>query len=422
MTPVRLGVALLAGTIVLLLSIPARAEGPSIEKILADSWQAYKAQFIQDDGRVIDWQNNKISTSEGQAYALLRAVWMNDRQTFDVVLKWAVDNLRTRGDQLYSWKWGYDAQTSRWVVQDRASASDADQDIAVALMLAHRRWGALEYLQMARALCADIWRLEIVTIAQRRVVVAADWAAEKPQPPVNPSYIAPYAYRFFAEIDPNHDWKSVLDSAYDVLSESLKLSSVGLPPDWCAVSRETGQLVAVQLNGEMSSDYSYDAWRILWRVTLDEAWFKDQRATDFIKAVKFPLEFWKKNKHLSEAITKDGRVRSDSETIAMLGAHLPAFARVDKKAAKQIYQDRLLTSYVRLGSRGVWGNPKDYYTQNWAWFGIALYGGTLSQFSQSVPATAPKVGLLRRTPPRSMTHPAKQTSSTSRTGLRKRGA
>lgn len=421
MTPVRLGVAFLAGSLSLVLLAPARAAEPPADKILAESWQAYKAQFIQPDGRVIDWQNSKISTSEGQAYAMLRAVWMDDRPTFDVVLKWAIDNLQTRGDQLFSWKWGYDAQTSRWVVQDRASASDADQDIAVALILAHRRWGAANYLQMARALCIDIWRREVVMVGDHPVVVAADWAASRPQPPVNPSYLAPYAYRLFAKIDPGHNWIGALDSAYQILFESLKLSSVGLPPDWCAVSRESGELLPAPLNGDVSSDYSYDAWRILWRVALDEAWFNDPRAVKFIKTVKFPLEFWKKNKHLSEAITKDGRVRSDTETIAMLGAHLPAFALVDKSVAKQIFNDRLMTSYNRLGARGVWGNPKDYYSQNWAWFGIALYLGKLRLFSEDTPKPLTRIGLIQQAPPRPVKRPVMQSPSVGRSRPRQPG-
>ncbi len=38
------------------------------------SWNAYKEGSIQSDGRVIDHSNEKITTSEGQSYALLRAV------------------------------------------------------------------------------------------------------------------------------------------------------------------------------------------------------------------------------------------------------------------------------------------------------------------------------------------------------------
>jgi len=350
------------------------------DKILSTSWQAYKRQFIQADGRVIDWTNNKITTSEGQSYALLRAVWMNDRQTFDTTLKWTYENLRARGDNLFSWKWGLNSTTQKWEVLDKSAASDADQDIALALLLAYRRWHQREMLAQARAIIADIWNAEIVEINGQPYLVAGDWAKSMPAPALNPSYFAPYAYRLFAEIAPERDWNGLIDSSYRVLEESTKLSNVNLPPDWCSINRETGAIEPIQLNGEVSGDYSYDAWRAMWRVSLDAIWYDEPRAKNFIKRAKFIFDFWRKHEHLAEAFTKDGAVRSDVESIAALGVHLPAFSIIDKKTAKRIYEERLLASYRRLGERGFWGNPNDYYGQNWAWFGIALYAGALNRF------------------------------------------
>ena len=69
-------------TIFLVLSIPlivlaGQAQQFSQDKLHAifyESWQAYKSHFIKSDGRVIDKDANDVSTSEGQSYALLRAV------------------------------------------------------------------------------------------------------------------------------------------------------------------------------------------------------------------------------------------------------------------------------------------------------------------------------------------------------------
>ena len=33
-------------------------------------WDAYVQRFVQQDGRVIDWSSEAITTSEGQAYSL----------------------------------------------------------------------------------------------------------------------------------------------------------------------------------------------------------------------------------------------------------------------------------------------------------------------------------------------------------------
>jgi len=36
---------------------------------------------------------------------MLRAVWSNDRDTFDSVWSWTKENLRVRGDHLFAWKY-----------------------------------------------------------------------------------------------------------------------------------------------------------------------------------------------------------------------------------------------------------------------------------------------------------------------------
>ncbi|MEQ1563836.1 MAG: glycosyl hydrolase family 8, partial [Nitrospiraceae bacterium] len=47
-------------------------------------WSFYKQTYIQN-GRVVSLDEQGITTSEGQGYAMLRAVWSNDRATFNTV-------------------------------------------------------------------------------------------------------------------------------------------------------------------------------------------------------------------------------------------------------------------------------------------------------------------------------------------------
>jgi len=358
------------------------APAPQFEQVLTTSWVAYKQQFIQQDGRVIDWMSEGITTSEGQSYAMLRAVWMNDQQTFNICFGWALTNLRVRNDNLFAWRWGRDPKTSGYNVLDKSSAADADEDIALALILASRRWNEPSYLKPAREIINDIWEHEIVEVRGQPYLVAGDWSQSWGHPVLNPSYLAPYAYRMFSEIDheQSHKWLKLVDTSYRIIDEGSKLSSVGLPPDWCAINRETGVIEAAQLNGETSGDYSYDAWRVMWRLAADAQWYDEPRAIAFIKNSKFLIDFWRKNEHLSESFMPSGRVRSDQEPVSQLGIHLPAFAIVDKRIARKIYDDKLMASYDRLGRRGFWGNPKDYYGQNWAWMGIALYSGNAENY------------------------------------------
>ena len=95
---------------------------------LSALWSFYKQTYIQN-GRVVSLDENGITTSEGQGYAMLRAVWSNDRATFNTVWAWTKQQLQVRDDKLFAWKW-------KGTVLDRNSATDADTDIALALILA----------------------------------------------------------------------------------------------------------------------------------------------------------------------------------------------------------------------------------------------------------------------------------------------
>ncbi len=63
-------------------------------------WQAYKARFVTNTGRVVDTANDLISHSEGQGYAPAAAVAANDRPDLRSYLTWTRANLMVRDDQL----------------------------------------------------------------------------------------------------------------------------------------------------------------------------------------------------------------------------------------------------------------------------------------------------------------------------------
>src|SRR5215472_3824549 len=83
----RTASAIIMIAINLLACWPARSEWATAD-MLKESWTAYKNRFVQADGRVIDLKAEGVSTSEGQSYAMLRAVWVGDQQSFDRILEW----------------------------------------------------------------------------------------------------------------------------------------------------------------------------------------------------------------------------------------------------------------------------------------------------------------------------------------------
>jgi len=50
-----------------------------------DYWGEYKSTFLSDDGRIIDYFQDKISHSEGQGYGMVLAVVYNDKATFEKI-------------------------------------------------------------------------------------------------------------------------------------------------------------------------------------------------------------------------------------------------------------------------------------------------------------------------------------------------
>lgn len=342
---------------------------PAIENsaLLSESWNAYKKKFIQSDGRVIDWFEKQISTSEGQSYALLRAVWIGDRNVFDTVLAWILNNLQKTDTRLFAWKWGKKADGS-WGILENESATDGDEDIALALIFAYNKWGSVRYRELAANIVKDIWTYETIELKGARYVTAGDWVKSGNDIiHINPSYLAPYAYRMFASIDASHNWLELVDTSYNIINRCSEPSKAYLPPDWCMLNRN-GRIILPN-NSDKKGDTSYDAFRTYWRLAFDYAWFGEERAMNYIKKGDFLINYWNIKQRLTDAYTRDGISRSDNEALSVYGILLPFFTMIEPASAEVIYNRKISPSY----KNGFWGNPDEYYTQNWAWLGIALY-------------------------------------------------
>lgn len=158
----RTVVLVLAGLLVF--SLPADAIEDKCE--IWPAWNKFRHNFVNDGGRVIDRSvPQQITTSEGQAYALMFALIANDRDSFELILRWTEDNL-ANGDltgQLPAWQWGKREDDS-WGVIDSTAASDADLWIAYALSEAGRLWKIQKYTALAELLADRILREETAEI------------------------------------------------------------------------------------------------------------------------------------------------------------------------------------------------------------------------------------------------------------------
>ena len=157
------------------LSPVRRSERDLATGFLDDAWTRYKRGYLHADGYVLDrTRNGGEVTSEGQAYALLRAAWSGDRSTFTSVLSWTDQHL-LRADGLLSWRW---SAASGGKVLDVNSATDADEDMAFALIVAASRFERPDYLARARATLRAIRAGARVEVPGGWFPSAGNWANE----------------------------------------------------------------------------------------------------------------------------------------------------------------------------------------------------------------------------------------------------
>jgi endoglucanase len=153
---------------------------------------------------------------------------------------------------------------------------------------------------------------------------------------------------------------NLVDASYDLLNQTSGFTLTHLPEDWVQLDRQTGKLTP---GSEKDRTFSYDAFRVYWRIALDRDLFHEPRAEQFIEDTSGWLsQRWEDNQQLPAVIAPDGRPLADYESVEMLSGLMPALRNEAMYAKVQ-------STY----SQGVWGDPQSYYIQNWAWFGTALY-------------------------------------------------
>lgn len=317
---------------------------------------------IDNDGVAdIDWSNPKkpfelLVVSESSSYAMLRAIFMKDKKTYDKVWKWTKDNLQHSqlkyvyywkdnkhpdngwktlaelgldGDNLFAWRWtptiadrDGDGKREdgvifyRWQPPSKENdpnnpwrdgydaASDADEDIALSLIMADKLWGSkkedkyFDYAKNAKEIIKDIWDKETFVNNNNRYFAGGDNIKD-----IEPGYLSPFTYRIFDDFDPDHNWLDLVDSSYRIFHESSVMSfsnwidkkgethnqdlkkrqkwpKSNLLPDWVNVDKD-GKLRDGQSRRE--PEFGTDAFRGLWRIAVDYDWYGDQRAKDYLK-------------------------------------------------------------------------------------------------------------------------------------------
>lgn len=243
-------------------SAPSVASG---QQAFAAAYANWTSRYVTASGaggglRVVRPENGNDTVSEGIGYGMIAAAYAKDRATFNGLWRYEQQHLDANG--LMNWRIGPDGS-----VWGQNAATDADEDMAFALIVADRTWGG--YRSAATSMISRILADEVEP--GTNVLKPGDvWGGSSV---TNPSYFAPAFYKEFAAYTGNTRWTAVTNSTYQMIAAvdaKTAAGQTGLLPDWMTAS-------GTPVPG-MNFTYSYNATRTPWRLGIDAAWTCDARA------------------------------------------------------------------------------------------------------------------------------------------------
>ncbi|WP_309380463.1 glycosyl hydrolase family 8 [Cerasicoccus frondis] len=243
-------------------------------------WDDYKGNFITQSGATAngEWrvlQSGNKTTSEGIGYAMLYCVFMdnaknNTRPIFDGLFNYYMRRLNNKGMMHWTVQPNQDPDTLNY-----ASAADAEQDVALALIFADRQWGSedgIPYIDHAKTL---IHRIEVHICRQNAYDLLGAGTGSSGDEIQNISYYAPAWYKIFSSVTGSNYWTdSVIPACYseiDYFYNNNTIYARGLLPDW---HDPDGHGVPVGYGNidEDSYAHGYEACRAAWRIGTDYLW------------------------------------------------------------------------------------------------------------------------------------------------------
>jgi cellulose synthase (UDP-forming) len=198
------------------------ASHPTLSQKAYDATESFFSRYVQGDGRVVRTDQGGDTVSEGQAYAMLLAVALDDQAHFDRVWSWTEDNLQ-QDDGLLAYHW------SNGHVDSDEPATDADLDAARALVLAGKRFDSDSYTSAGVRIGEAVLAGETSQVSGLPVIAAGPWARST-TPIVNPSYFSPRAYADLSSAHNDPRWDDIAGTSRSI--ETTLTGGGSLPPDW----------------------------------------------------------------------------------------------------------------------------------------------------------------------------------------------
>lgn len=321
----------------------------SSRKVVSDAYQAWKATYVTSDGAGGDLRVQRSSfdqydtVSEGIAYGMLFAVYNNDKSTFDGLWAYAQKHFNQNG--VMNWRIASDGSTIGY-----NGATDADQDMAAALITADTTWGGYRLAAVDRIQTVLRHQVE----ANTGIVKPGDvWGGSSL---LNVSYLAPSYYDVFKAYAGDATWTTVKAKSQTVLKASQH-PTTGLFPDWSDAQGNP-------TNG-MSHNYGYDASRTPLRLALGAAWTCDQTDAQLLT----PFNTWfasRDNATLASSYNLDG-------TPVDRGDATPLRAAIAAAATASRNDEYRVASWNALQS----APSTSYYPDSMRLFGLMVASGVM---------------------------------------------
>jgi endoglucanase len=217
-------------------------------------------RYVTPDGRVQRLDQGGDTVGEGQAYGMLVAVALGDEERFDAIWQWAKDNMmRPDGLLAFLWKDGR--------VQDPEAASDADVDVARALLVGSCRFKRPGLRDEAVDVGKAIIDKQTASLDGTPVLVAGPWARREPIT-LNPSYFSPATFAALQGETGDGTWGSLSASGRSVTGDLMQ-ESTPLPPDWARVEDGEPAPIGSPGNPQATPMFGFDAARTLVRMAED---------------------------------------------------------------------------------------------------------------------------------------------------------
>ena len=339
-------------------------------------WQHYRERFLDGSGRVIDHRAGDKTTSEGHAYGMFFALVVNDRKSFDLMLRWTEDNL-AGGDltsRLPAWSWGK-SPDGQWKQLDSNSAADADLWLAYDCLEAGRLWKDDRLTKLGTVLADRMTHSEIVLIPGVGTVLIPGPQGFHPSPDkwiLNPSYMPPQVVARIRQQMPEGPWASVQQDLPVVLTQG---ASSGFAMDWLAgdaggVHPSASPDVLTQ--GKPGTSFgSYDAIRVyLWLGTADR---ETPGVSEIVPSMPGMGEYLSATTTPPLQVGSQGNILDPNSPVGFSAAVYPYLLLVGKAREAKAQMDRVDAS-LDPGS-GLYGHGGEYYDQNLVLFATGWKDG-----------------------------------------------